>query len=128
MVYFCEGTHVAGRSARYVSRRRGMFAIRRLTVVVIFVNKPATISMMSPTGIELISYCCPPANLPLKECLEGCLDRVRTSSLAKLCMWPKSLTFMRLGELATDPFRDNVERCVGSRRGDGGGIALSVAE
>ena len=35
---------------------------------------------------------------------------------------------MRLGELATDPFRDKVERCVGSRRGDGGGIVLSVAE
>ena len=96
--------------------------------MVILVNRPATISMISPTGIELISYCCPPANLPFNECLEGCLDRVRTSSLAKLCMCPRSLTFIRLGELATEPFNDNVERYVGPKRGEGGGIRLSAAE
>ena len=102
---------------------RCKFSCWRSFVVMIFVKRPATISMTSVTGIPLISYCCPVSILPRKECLDGWRDRERTSSLAKLCMWPRSRTLMRLGELAVEPFRDNMDRCVGSRRGEGGGIA-----
>lgn len=57
-VYFCADVHVDGHSAEPISHSQKKYdIIGRVTVVVIFVKRPATISIISPTGIELISYC-----------------------------------------------------------------------
>lgn len=84
-------------------------------VVVILVSSPATISMMSATGIALISYCVPASE-------DRCLIRGRLSisSLAKLWICDKSLTLIRLGDVASEPPNDLVDRYVGCSRGEFG--------
>ena len=79
----------------------------------ILVSKPATISMMSATGMLLISNC---------RCWVPCWDWEgrRTSSRARLWIWDKLLTRMRLGELASEPPSDAIDRNVGCRRGESG--------
>lgn len=68
------------------------------------VNKPATISMISETGISLISYW-GPTSAGSRRCRRAS-DRVwekgLDSSMAKLWMWERLLTLMRVGEAAGD--------------------------
>jgi hypothetical protein len=82
--------------------------------VVIFVNKPATISMISVTGIELISYCRPMS----WNRFPGVRDAARTSSLAKLWICERLRTLMRLGDVASEPPSDREDRYVGCNRGE----------
>ena len=73
-------------------------------MVVILVNKPATISMMSETGISLISYC-GPTSVGSRRCRRASdrfWDKGLESSRAKLWMWERLLTLMRLGDGAGD--------------------------
>lgn len=87
----------------------------RSLVVVILVNKPATISMISETGISLISYC-GPTSAGSRRCRRAS-DRVwekgLESSMAKLWMWERLLTLMRLGEAAGDRNDCAGEGCTG---------------
>jgi len=76
----------------------------RSLVVVIFVNRPATISMMSATGIALISYCGPMSLGSRHERRDD--DRLCEKGLvpssAKLWMCERLCTFMRGGELLVE--------------------------
>jgi len=72
----------------------------RSFVVVIFVNRPATISMMSETGISLISYWGPMSVGSLRCRRESDLvwEKGLASSMAKLWMCDRLLTLIRRGE------------------------------
>lgn len=94
-------------------------------MVVIFVKSPATISIMSVTGIELISYCLPGSEKELDE-RAPIRGRARYSSLAKLRICDKSRILMRLGEVASEPPSDLVDRYVGCNRGEGGDAAITT--
>ena len=78
-------------------------------MVVILVNKPATISIISVTGIELISYWRPVAPGKREPAWPGTpdvADGANISSLAKLWICERSRTFMRLGEAVCDGSKD----------------------
>jgi len=65
--------------------------------------------MISVTGMELISYCLPESETALAV-LAASLGRAKYSSLAKLRIWERSRTFILLGDVASEPPKDRVER------------------
>jgi hypothetical protein len=83
----------------------------RSFVVVILVNKPATISMMSETGMSLISYW-GPTSVGSRRCRRD-RDRVCEnalfSSVAKLRIWERLVTLIRRGEGADEWAGDRSE-------------------
>ena len=80
---------------------------------------------MSVTGMELISYDLPKSEKPLTDRV-GILGRAKYSSLAKLRICERSRTLMRLGEVASEPPSDLVDRYVGCNRGEGGEWATTT--
>lgn len=81
-------------------------------VAVILANKPATISIMSATGIELISYWRVISAAPRPAALLACWDCSRNSSLAKLWICDRERTLIRLGEGGSELPNDLVDACV----------------
>jgi hypothetical protein len=93
----------------------------RSFVVVIFVNKPATISIMSETGMSLISYWGPTC-AGSRRCRRNSnrdWEKGLESSMAKLWMWDKLLTLILLGEQAGDCREWAGEGCTGAGPDEG---------
>jgi hypothetical protein len=77
-------------------------------VVVIFVNSPATISIMSVTGISLISYW-GPMSFGSRRCRRDSdlvCEKGLDWSVAKLWICDRLFTFIRRGEAAMDSTGD----------------------
>lgn len=76
--------------------------------MVILVSSPATISMMSVTGISLISYWGATwvGSWRCRRAWERACEKGLASSMAKLWMWDRLLTLMRLDDSGVESARE----------------------